>query len=151
MKTCAGCGQEMEGPGMFCGPTCGPEMSRIRKFEVPGSSSNIECPPPVNPNYPPPMESSPNASKGGCFIATAAYGDYDAPEVRFLRAFRDEDLSNTSIGRSFIQFYYKISPPIAKLIERSTTRRKLVSKFLINPIIKILKYSRPTSTHSNKR
>ena len=51
--------------------------------------------------------------KGGCFIATAVYGSYNAPEVIILRKFRDNFLLNYFMGRIFITFYYKISPPIA--------------------------------------
>ena len=34
-----------------------------------------------------------------CFIATAAYGDIDAPEVEQLRQFRDNSLMTNPIGR----------------------------------------------------
>ena len=43
------------------------------------------------------------ASGGNCYIATMAYGDYDHPQVMILRKFRDDTLSNTFFGRSFIQ------------------------------------------------
>lgn len=43
---------------------------------------------------------------GGCFIATAVYGDYNAPEVKFLRNIKDDKLNNYFIGRKFIDFYY---------------------------------------------
>jgi cold shock CspA family protein len=49
----------------------------------------------------------------GCFIATAVYGDYYAPEVIALRRFRDETLEMNVLGRIFIIFYYKFSPSIA--------------------------------------
>ena len=50
---------------------------------------------------------------GGCYIATAVYGSYDAPEVLVLRQFRDNTLSATALGRLFIKIYYRLSPPIA--------------------------------------
>lgn len=41
-----------------------------------------------------------------CFIATAVYGDINAPEVQVLREFRDNVLRETGIGRLAIQIYY---------------------------------------------
>jgi len=51
-----------------------------------------------------------------CFIATAAYGSGDAADVEALRKFRNSYLLNWEGGRSFVKFYYKHSPPIAKFI-----------------------------------
>jgi len=53
---------------------------------------------------------------GGCFIATAAYGSYAAPSVLILRGMRDRFLLTNSIGKSFVNLYYKYSPPVAKFI-----------------------------------
>lgn len=47
---------------------------------------------------------------GGCYIATAVYGDYNATEVLKFRRFRDRQLSATSLGRATIRAYYKLSP-----------------------------------------
>lgn len=41
-----------------------------------------------------------------CFVATAVYGDRDAPQVRSLREFRDKVLMNSRMGRAFVNFYY---------------------------------------------
>ncbi len=57
-----------------------------------------------------------------CFIATAVYGDYYAPEVIALRRFRDETLETSAPGRLFVTLYYRFSPPVAALLSR---RRKL--------------------------
>ena len=54
--------------------------------------------------------------KKGCYIATAVYGSYDCPEVWVLRRYRDNNLSNHRIGRSFIKIYYALSPMIVKLL-----------------------------------
>jgi len=65
-----------------------------------------------------------------CFIATAAYGDIDAPEVEQLREFRDNSLMTNSFGRSFVRAYYTVSPPIARLIARKPTLRLVARKVL---------------------
>lgn len=53
---------------------------------------------------------------GFCFVATAAYGDYDAPAVRLLRAFRDGVLARLPLGDQLIAAYYRWSPPLARAI-----------------------------------
>ncbi|MFO7554813.1 MAG: CFI-box-CTERM domain-containing protein [Desulfobacterales bacterium] len=53
---------------------------------------------------------------GGCFIATAAYGSYAAPCVQILRKVRDRFLLTNTIGKSFVNMYYKYSPPLADFI-----------------------------------
>ncbi|MFH1592365.1 MAG: CFI-box-CTERM domain-containing protein [Candidatus Woesearchaeota archaeon] len=41
-----------------------------------------------------------------CFIATAVYGDVNAPEVQALRQFRNNVLSESRLGRMVINLYY---------------------------------------------
>jgi PKD repeat protein len=53
---------------------------------------------------------------GGCFVATAAHGDYDAPEVYELRRLRDQYLQTTGAGRAFISWYYDDGPAAAAWI-----------------------------------
>lgn len=52
----------------------------------------------------------------GCFIATAAYGEYDEPGVMLLRRFRDQVLLTNAPGQWFVTTYYRLSPPIADVI-----------------------------------
>ncbi len=49
-------------------------------------------------------------SSGGCYIATMVYGDYDHPQVKVLRDFRDSYLAKRHWGRQFIGWYYAHSP-----------------------------------------
>jgi len=62
---------------------------------------------------------------GGCFIATAVYGTSMAKEVRILSLFRDEYLLTNTLGKRFVAFYYKYSPPIAEYIAQKESLRKL--------------------------
>ena len=48
--------------------------------------------------------------RGGCYIATMVYGDYDHPQVMVLRYYRDTYLAKRDWGKRFIRFYYKHSP-----------------------------------------
>ena len=67
---------------------------------------------------------------GGCYIATAVYGSYYAPEVLVLRRFRDETLSKYYFGRLFIRVYYLLSPPIARKLGNATTINTMVRSIL---------------------
>ena len=72
---------------------------------------------------------------GGCFVATACYGNYDAPEVLVLRKFRDEKLLKSFSGKVFVKIYYSISPSLAALISKSDRLKKSIRKCFLNPIV----------------
>lgn len=76
---------------------------------------------------------------GGCFIATAAYGSYMAPEVRLLREFRDNQLLTNPLGRAFVNAYYELSPPLADVIRDSEMLRAMARWFL-SPAVYAIKY-----------
>jgi len=65
------------------------------------------------------QEVSEKSEGGGCFIATAVYKDYSHPDLVSLRLFRDNVLSRSRAGRSFIKFYYKYGPMIARPVAGS--------------------------------
>lgn len=79
-----------------------------------------------------------NSGGGGCYIATMVYGDYDHPQVMILRNFRDNFLSNYSLGRSFIQFYYRNSPGWVETM-KNMRGVNLFIRFVLSKIILILK------------
>jgi len=60
--------------------------------------------------------SSGGSASSDCFVATAVYGNEDHPDVRTLRFFRDNFLSQNIAGRCFIYFYYQIGSSLARLV-----------------------------------
>ena len=66
---------------------------------------------------------------GACFIATAVYEDYDHPQVRALRRFRDKVLMRSAMGRKFVRWYYRVGPGLGEWV---------VDRRLIKPLIKII-------------
>lgn len=73
--------------------------------------------------------------KTGCFIATVCYGNYDAVEVMILRRYRDEKLMPFLAGRLFVQFYYFISPALAKRLDKSERGKRWVKTNLLAPFV----------------
>jgi hypothetical protein len=69
-----------------------------------------------------------------CFIATAAYGSYLDPHVAILRAFRDGFLVKHWCGRSFVDLYYRCSPPLARLIARHPALRT-TTRWVLTPLV----------------
>lgn len=73
--------------------------------------------------------------KFGCFLATAVYGDYDAPKVRLLRGFRDHVLNQSFIGRAMVQLYYRLSPPLANFL-RTHPGSAAAVRFVLDMLIR---------------
>jgi len=71
---------------------------------------------------------------GGCFVATAAYGDHDDPAVVLLRQFRDRILSQSDTGRQFISWYYREGPALAGFISGHPAAKWLV-RALLAPVV----------------
>jgi len=74
------------------------------------------------------------SSSGGCYIATAVYKSYDAPEVLCLRRFRDDILSASIFGRIFIKLYYLFSPAIAERLKK-TRRINMFVRMVLDMVV----------------
>ena len=66
------------------------------------------------------------------------YGDYDDPNVKVLRSFRDEKLSKSFYGRKFIHYYYKYSPQLVSRLKDFKTINSII-RMILDKLILILK------------
>lgn len=81
-----------------------------------------------------------NSSSGkGCFIATACYGDYDAPQVLLFRRFRDESLLSSGLGRKMVDLYYWLSPPLARKLSSHPAIAECIRNILLDPLARLLR------------
>jgi peptide/nickel transport system substrate-binding protein len=85
-----------------------------------------------------------NAKKiydSNCVIATAAFGSEIAPQVQFLRGFRDNHILSTAAGSSFMSvfnaWYYSFSPSVAAY-ERGQPWMQQTVRTAIYPLLGIL-------------
>jgi len=69
--------------------------------------------------------------KGGCFIATAAYGSPLHHHLDILRDFRDKYLMPSKFGRTIVNIYYKYSPLVANLIAKYKVLRIIIRLHLL--------------------
>lgn len=76
-------------------------------------------------------------NNGGCYIATSVYGSYDCPQVWTLRRFRDYKLAETWYGRTFIRFYYAISPKLVKWFGQSKWFQRYFKELLDRFVFKL--------------
>lgn len=73
-------------------------------------------------------------SDKSCFISTAAFGSDMHQHVQLLREFRNEFLLTNAVGIEFVKLYYKLSPPLASLIEKSEIL-KAITRVALYPVI----------------
>lgn len=84
-------------------------------------------------------ETKKNNDNGACYIATAVYGDYNCPEVKVLRNFRDNYLLKYKVGKAFVNYYYKYSPNLVRKLKKYNTINRLVKRIL-SKVIRLLRY-----------
>lgn len=79
-----------------------------------------------------------------CLIATASFGSSTAPEVQFLRNFRDNQIMPTFAGSMFMKlfnsWYYSFSPNVAQFENTHSTIRSGI-RMTLYPLIMILHLS----------
>jgi hypothetical protein len=83
-------------------------------------------------------------TRQGCFIATAAYGYYSAPQVQALRNFRDRFLLTSGPGRAFVEWYYTHGPAAATWLNEHPQFKPLIRAALL-PIIGMALFMTQTS------
>ena len=71
---------------------------------------------------------------GFCFIATAAYGSPMGGDLNLLRAFRDQILWPTALGRAFVRSYYDWGRPAALWIAERPAARAVV-RVALQPLV----------------
>jgi hypothetical protein len=81
-------------------------------------------------------------SGSGCFIATAAMGDYNHPVVVDLRMFRDNWLLKRNWGVQFTNWYYTHGPKAANVIEQSNFLKSVTFILVVKPLQLITKLFR---------
>jgi hypothetical protein len=70
-----------------------------------------------------------------CFVATAAHGSAEAPQVLTLRRYRDEVLLTHLPGRLFISAYYRLGPYGARFL-RGKPQLKRVTREALEPVVR---------------
>ena len=91
--------------------------------------------------------------KNGCLVATAAFGSELAPQVQFLREYRDNTIMSTVVGSSFLNafnaVYYTFSPKVAEVERNNPILQELV-RAGITPLLGILQITKLSSIGSGE-
>lgn len=77
-------------------------------------------------------------SNDGCYIATACYGDFNAPQVLVFRQLRDNFLIKSSSGLKIVKLYYQYSPYWAEKLKIHSLLNKIVKSVFLDPVYKLL-------------
>lgn len=88
----------------------------------------------LDPSYAAPAIEKKKAD--ACFVVTATMGDFDHPDVVFLREFRDLWIRQRRGGNEFVNAYYRVGPFFASLVTRSALLRQLSYVLLVKPAVR---------------
>jgi uncharacterized repeat protein (TIGR01451 family) len=69
-----------------------------------------------------------------CVVALAASGSYLDPHLPGVRRFRDQTLMRSRFGQMLVNWYYELSPALARRIERNETLRS-VTRIVLTPVV----------------
>jgi len=58
-----------------------------------------------------------------------------AQEIQILREFRDQYLLTNLLGGAFVDFYYKVSPPMAEFIDEHPGLKPIVRSVLVPAVV----------------
>ena len=98
------------------------------------------------------QSTQPVQPKSGCLIATAAFGSELAPQVQFLREYRDNTIMTTVAGSSFLNafntVYYSFSPSVADS-ERTHPLLQETVRAGITPLLGILQIAKSSTIGNN--
>jgi hypothetical protein len=86
------------------------------------------------------MESA-RSIDGRCFVATFAFNDSNAPEVVYLRGFRDDVLLNFGVGKLLVARYYEWAPFMIRVLSVVPSGRSL-ARLSVIAIVKIIRRAR---------
>lgn len=94
----------------------------------------------IDPNYTPPSVEKKTAD--ACFVVTATMGDFNHPDVVYLRHFRDEWIRKQYGGEVFVNAYYSVGPIFAMMIARSDKLRFLSFRYIVKPAVRFARSRR---------
>jgi len=114
-----------------------PELESLEFVEL-QDQNNVQCLVYITDFEGAPSVIPQKQKSGSCFVATAVYGSYDAPQVKILRVFRDGVLEPSRMGRLFIHFYYRIGPICSKTVKRYNWLR-WIFRYILNFFVAALR------------